>query len=98
MANITLIDLGKNSFHIHCQDSHGKAIYRKKFTRVKLFQFLANCLATTIVMEACASAHFMVLNTAKLISPQFVRPFVKTNKNDFIDAEAICEAASRPLM
>lgn len=56
MENMTLIglDLGKNSFHIHGQDRHGKAIYRKKFTRAKLFQFLANCPATTIVMEACS--------------------------------------------
>ncbi|HGN0870318.1 transposase [Providencia alcalifaciens] len=106
MENITLIglDLGKNSFHIHGQNSHGKAIYRKKFTRAKLFQFLANCPATTIVMEACGGAHFMVRkltelgHCAKLISLQFVRPFVKSNKNDFIDAEAICEAASRPSM
>lgn len=106
MENIALIgiDLGKNSFHIHCQDRHGKAVYRKKFTRPKLFQFLATCPATTIAMEACGGAHFMVRkltelgHTPKLISPQFVRPFVKSNKNDFVDAEAICEAASRPAM
>ncbi len=106
MENITLIgiDLGKNSFHIHCQDHRGKAVYRKKFTRQKLFEFLATYPATTVVMEACGGAHFMARrltamgHTAKLISPQFVRPFVKTNKNDFIDAEAICEAASRPSM
>ncbi|MFT2793917.1 IS110 family transposase [Serratia sp. T13T92] len=106
MENIALIgiDLGKNSFHIHCQDSNGRAVYRKKFTRQKLFEFLAQCPATTIVMEACGGANFMVRkltelgHTPKLISPQFVRPFVKTNKNDFVDAEAICEAASRPSM
>ena len=81
MENIALIgiDLGKNSFHIHCQDRRGKAVYRKKFTRPKLIEFLATCPATTI-------------------APQFVRPFVKSNKNDFVDAEAICEAASRPSM
>ncbi|MEX9843908.1 IS110 family transposase [Providencia rettgeri] len=106
MENIALIgiDLGKNSFHIHCQDHHGKVVYRKKFTRQKLYEFLATCPATTIVMEACGGANFMVRkltelgHTPKLISPQFVRPFVKTNKNDFVDAEAICEAASRPSM
>ncbi|MGX9867173.1 IS110 family RNA-guided transposase [Enterobacter mori] len=106
MDNIVLIgiDLGKNTFHVHCQDRHGKAIYRKKFTRQKLYEFMATCPATTIVMEACGGAHFMVRklselgHTPKLISPQFVRPFVKTNKNDFVDAEAICEAASRPSM
>lgn len=98
------IDLGKHSFHVHCQDQHGKAILRKKFTRSKLFEFLATMPTTCVVMEACAGAHFMARkikalgHDAKLISPQFVRPFVKSNKNDFIDAEAICEAASRPSM
>lgn len=58
----------------------------------------------TVVMEACAGAHYMARklvalgHEVKLVSPQFVRPFVKSNKNDFVDAEAICEAASRPSM
>jgi transposase len=103
MENIALIgiDLGKNSFHIHCQDHRGKAVYRKKFTRPKLIEFLATCPATTIAMEACFSLGTQagrVRAFSKLISPQFVRPFVKSNKNDFVDAEAICEAASRPSM
>lgn len=106
MQNITLIgiDLGKHSFHIHCQDKSGKVLLRKKFTRTKLIEFLAGCASSTVVMEACAGAHFMARriadlgHEAKLISPQFVRPFVKSNKNDFVDAEAICEAASRPSM
>ncbi|MBC8955062.1 IS110 family transposase [Xenorhabdus sp. PB62.4] len=106
MQNVTLIgiDLGKHSFHVHCQDKSGKALLRKKFTRTKLIEFLAGCSSATVVMEACAGAHFMARriadlgHEAKLISPQFVRPFVKSNKNDFVDAEAICEAASRPSM
>ncbi|REF27970.1 transposase [Xenorhabdus cabanillasii] len=106
MRNVTLIgiDLGKHSFHIHCQDKFGKAILRKKFTRTKLMEFLAGSSFATVVMEACADAHFMARRVAdlgheaKLISPQFVRPFVKSNKNDCVDAEAICEAASRPSM
>ncbi len=106
MQNVALIgiDLGKHSFHIHCQDQSGNALLRKKFTRTKLMQFLATCPSSVVVMEACAGAHFMarrindIGHEAKLISPQFVRPFVKSNKNDFIDAEAICEAASRPSM
>ncbi|MCT8345473.1 IS110 family transposase [Photorhabdus kleinii] len=98
------IDPGKHSFHVHCQEQSGKALLRKKFTRTKLMEFLADCSPATVVMEACAGAHFMARriadlgHEAKLISPQFVRPFVKSNKNDFIDAEAICEAASRPSM
>ncbi len=106
MENVALIGiaLGKHSFHLHCQDKSGKALQRKKFTRTNLMQFLATCLSTVVVMEACAGAHFMarrisdIGHEAKLISPQFVRPFVKSNKNDFVDAEAICEAASRPSM
>ena len=106
MNNISLIgiDLGKHSFHIHCQDEAGNAVIRKKFTRAKLIEFLSNCPPAVVVMEACGGAHFMARkiielgHKAKLISPQFVRPFVKSNKNDFVDAEAICEAASRPSM
>ena len=106
MNNIALIgiDLGKHSFHVHCQDNSGRALIRKKFTRTKLFEFLANTPSAKVVMEACAGSHFMARrisslgHEARLISPQFVRPFVKTNKNDYVDAEAICEAASRPSM
>jgi transposase len=106
MQNVTLvgIDLGKHSFHVHGQDRTGKAVFRKKFSRKQLLEFFANFNGCTIAMEACAGAHWMArrLNEfghiVKLISPQFVRPFVKSNKNDFVDAEAICEAASRPSM
>jgi len=106
MQDITLIgiDLGKHSFHVHGQDRHGNALLRKKFSRKQLIEFLTKFHACTVVMEACAGAHYMARQLAgyghnvKLISPQFVRPFVKSNKNDFVDAEAICEAASRPSM
>ena len=98
------IDLGKHSFHLHGQDARGKAVFRKKCSRKQLITFLATFHPCTVVMEACAGAHHMARHLmtfghqVKLISPQFVRPFVKGNKNDFIDAEAICEAASRPSM
>ncbi len=106
MQNVTLIgiDLGKNSFHIHCQEKHGNPLLRKKFSRTQLTQFLATCQPCIVAMESCAGAHFIARHISqlghqvKLISPQFVRPLVKSNKNDFIDAEAICEAASRPSM
>lgn len=106
MQDVTLIgiDLGKHSFHVHGQDRNGKALLRKKFSRKQLIEFLATFQACTVVMEACAGAHHMARllvgygHEVKLISPQFVRPFVKSNKNDFIDAEAICEAACRPSM
>ena len=98
------IDLGKHSFHLHGQDSASREVFRKKFSRPQMMQFFGNLPACTVVMEACAGAHFVAReliamgHQAKLISPQFVRPFVKGNKNDFVDAEAICEAASRPSM
>lgn len=106
MQDVTLvgIDLGKHSFHLHGQDRRGKAMFRKKVTRKQLIEFFATLHACTVVMEACAGAHYMARklvgfgHQVKLISPQFVRPFVKSNKNDFVDAEAICEAASRPSM
>ncbi|CQD49436.1 putative IS110 Familly transposase [Yersinia enterocolitica] len=85
-------------------DKSGKALLCTKFTRTKLIEFLAGCTPATVVMEACGGARFMARRIAdlghepKLIYPQFVRPFVKSNKNDFVDAEAICEAASRPSM
>lgn len=103
-ATLVGIDLGKHSFHLHGQDSSGREVFRQKATRQQMMRLLGNLPACTVVMEACAGSHFLARqlmalgHEAKLISPQFVRPFVKANKNDFIDAEAICEAASRPNM
>ncbi|GKV94668.1 hypothetical protein PEC301645_21150 [Pectobacterium carotovorum subsp. carotovorum] len=61
MQNVTLIaiDLGKRSFHVHAQDKNGNALLRKKFSRTQLTAFLSACTASTVVMEACADAHFM---------------------------------------
>jgi transposase len=106
MSEIALIgiDIGKHSFHLHAQDKAGHEVLRKRFSRQQMMRFFSNCTACVVAMEACAGAHYLAreLNAlghdAKLISPQFVRPFVKGNKNDFIDAQAICEAASRPTM
>lgn len=106
MNNVTLIgiDIGKHTFHLHAQDKSGKEVSRKKCTRQQMMLFLANHPTCTVVMEACAGSHYLsrelkaMGHEAKLISPQFVKPFVKSNKNDFVDAQAICEAASRPSM
>jgi len=103
-ASLVGIDLGKHSFHLHGQDKSGRAVFRKKATRQQMMRLLGNLPSCIVVMEACAGAHFTARqlvefgHEVKLIAPQFVRPFVKGNKNDFIDAEAICEAASRPTM
>jgi transposase len=77
------IDLGKHSFHLHGQDKTGREVFRKKLSRQQMMQFFSNLPVCTVVMEACAGAHFvarqlMVMgHEAKLISPQFVRPYVK---------------------
>lgn len=106
MDTVSLIgvDLGKHCFHLHGQDASGRMVFRKKLTRSQMFTLLGNFPSCTVVMEACAGAHWIArrLQTlgheAKLISPQFVKPFRQGNKNDFADAQAICEAASRPSM
>lgn len=106
MNAITLIgiDLGKHSFHLHAQDGLGRMVFRKKLSRPQLLRTLANVPACRVAMEACAGAHWLARqlasmgHEARLISPQLVRPFVVGNKNDFGDAQAICEAASRPSM
>lgn len=98
------IDLGKHCFHLHGQDASGRMVFRKKLTRSQMLTQLSNVPRCTVVMEACAGAHWIARrlqalgHDAKLISPQFVKPFLQGNKNDFADAQAICEAASRPSM
>jgi transposase len=106
MSNINLlgIDIAKQNFQLHGVDDKGNVMLRKKLTRNKLVEFIAKLPACIIAMEACSGANFWARkfnklgHTVKLISPQFVKPFVKTNKNDRNDAEAITEAASRPTM
>src|SRR5688500_8353136 len=102
--NITTlgIDLAQNIFHLHGADNKGNAVLRKTVLRNKLAGVVANLPKCQIVMEACGSANYWARkfkeygHDVKLISPQFVKPFVKSNKNDRNDAEAIVEAASRP--
>jgi len=98
------IDIAKNVFQLHGVDSHSKAVLKKRLSRDQLTAYVANLDQCTIVMESCGSANYWARvfqrsgHTVKLISPQFVKPFVKTNKNDANDAEAIIEAAVRPSM
>ncbi len=98
------IDLAKEVFQIHGVDDHGKVLLRKQLRRNKMTKFFANIEPYLIGMEACGSSHHWsrVLgefgHTVKLMSPQFVKPYVKTNKHDMADAEAICEAVGRPNM
>lgn len=98
------VDIAKTTFHIHGMDAKGYKILQKKLTRSKFLETLAQLDCETIVMEACGGANHWARQLKrqgrdiKLISPQFVKPFVKTNKNDWKDAEAICEAAARANM
>ena len=104
--NITTvgIDLAKCVFQIHGVNKHGKAVLRKQLRRQQMAEFFANMPPCLIGMEACGSAHHWARklqamgHTVRLMAPQFVKPYVKTNKNDAADAEAICEAVTRPNM
>ena len=98
------IDLAKDVFAVHGVDERGKAVLRKQLKRSEMAKYFANLEPCLIGMEACGSAHHWSRklegygHTVKLMAPQFVKPYVKTNKNDMADAEAICEAVSRPNM
>jgi len=98
------IDLAKNVFQVHGVDERGKVVLRKQLKRDQMMSFFANLPSCRIGMEACGSAHYWANklqglgHTTKLMAPQFVKPYVKTNKNDAADAEAICEAVGRPNM
>jgi len=98
------IDLAKSVFQIHGVNKHGKAVLRKQLRRQQMAEFFANMPPCLIGMEACGSAHHWARklqamgHTVRLMAPQFVKPYVKTNKNDAADAEAICEAVARPNM
>ncbi len=98
------IDLAKNVFQVHAVDERGKTVLRRQLRRDQMAAFFANLPPCLIGMEACGSAHYWARtlqslgHTARLMSPQFVKPYVKSNKNDVADAEAICEAVARPNM
>lgn len=97
-------DLAKHVFQIHGVDERGHAVLKKQLKRAQVATFFANLPPCLVAMEACSSSHYWARrlqelgHTARLIAPQFVKPYVKTNKTDAADAEAICEAASRPGM
>ena len=104
--NITSIgiDLGKTTFHLIALDQHGKRVIQKKFSRQQLLAYTANLPGSLIGIEACSGAHFIGAtlrqqgHEVRLIPAQFVKPFVKSNKNDFLDTEAIAEAVTRENM
>jgi transposase len=98
------IDLAKNVLQVHGADENGKAVLQKQLKRAQVLPFFADLTPCRIGMEACGSAHYWARklhalgHIVQLIPPQYVKPFVKRNKNDAADAEAICEAMTRPNM
>lgn len=106
MKNIKVlgIDLAKNVFQIHGADAKGKCVLRKRANRTELKEFIANLPPCIIGLEACGGAHYWARyfkqlgHEVRMMSPQFVKPYVKSNKNDRNDAEAIAEACMRPTM
>ena len=103
-VSIIGIDLAKRSFQLHGARADGSVVFRKTLSRRKLLSFLASVPPCVVAMEACASAHYWGREIMKLghevllIPPIYVKPFVKRQKNDWTDAEAICEAGQRPTM
>src|SRR3974377_2065960 len=98
------IDLGKTTFHLVALGERGKLVIKKKLSRKQLLTFTANLQPSLIGLEACSGSHFLARclaqqgHDARLIPAQFVKPFLKSNKNDFLDAEAIAEAVDRDNM
>ncbi len=103
-ASMIGLDIAKHVFQVHGADAVGHVLFRKRVTRAKLIGFLAAQTPCVVAMEACAGGHYWAREISKLghrvqlIAPAYVKPFVKRQKNDAADAEAICEAAQRPSM
>ncbi|TIL22200.1 MAG: IS110 family transposase [Mesorhizobium sp.] len=106
MEKVTIIgvDLAKNVFQLHGAAADGSVVFRKKLSRLQFCKFMASQPACVVAMEACGSSHYWARQMARLgheprlIAPAYVKPFVKRQKNDVADAEAIVEAAQRPTM
>ncbi|MBO6920550.1 MAG: IS110 family transposase [Rhizobiaceae bacterium] len=106
MSSVSMIgiDLAKNVFQLHGCDQFGAVVFRKKLRREGMITYLAKQPACLVAMEACTGSHYWgreierLGHVVRLIPPAYVKPFVKRQKNDAADAEAICEAAMRPTM
>lgn len=103
-VSIIGLDLAKNVFQAHGARGDGSTAFRKKISRAKMLSFFDSIPRCVVAMEACASSHHWARqigslgHDVRLIAPIYVKPFVKRNKNDAADAEAIAEAAARPTM
>jgi transposase len=103
-VSIIGVDLAKNVFQLHGAAADGSVVFRKKLSRLQFARFMADHPACEVAMEACPSAHHWARelsahgHSVRLIAPHYVKPFLKRQKNDAADAEAIVEAALRPTM
>lgn len=106
MADVAVIgiDIGKTTFHLVAVDASGAIQWKKKHSRSQLMRHMEGIPGCLVGMEACCGAHHLARQLAelghdvRLLAPQFVKPFLKSNKNDYLDAEAIAEAVQRPTM
>jgi len=98
------IDIGKSTFHLVGLDAGGRPVHKFKYTRTALMRFMANLPTCVVGMESCAGSQHLARrftehgHRVRLMAAQFVKPYVKSNKSDFLDAEAIAEAVTRPSM
>ncbi len=98
------LDLAKQVFHVHGADASGVPVFSRRISRAKLLPFFASHPKCTVAMETCGGSHYWARelermgHEVRLIAPNYVKPYVKRQKNDAADAAAICEAAQRPTM
>ncbi|GHG11494.1 hypothetical protein GCM10017322_03790 [Paracoccus aerius] len=103
-VSIIGVDLAKQVFQLHGATAEGEIVFRKKLSRKQFLAFMQAHPGCRVALEACTTAHYWARTLAdlghevRLIAPKFVKPYVKNQKNDIADAEAIVEAASRPTM
>jgi transposase len=98
------LDIAKSVFQVHGVDAEGRVVLQRRLTRARLIPFFEKLPRCRVGIEACATAHHWgrrlieLGHEVKLMPPSYVKPYVKRQKNDVADAEAICEAVSRPSM
>jgi transposase len=103
-VSVVGLDIAKSVFQVHAADATGKLVMRRKLKRAEVETFFRSLQPCLVALEACPGSHFWarllrdIGHDVRLLPAQYVRPYVKTNKSDAADAEAICEAVTRPTM